>query len=182
MVNIYGKKCYKFHGKYVILHIDGLMQESHYLNPCLLIANWFRGNKFLVKFESEIYYFHSRKCISNYRLPQWRPFCPEGDELTLFTLSPWDRSWCASRWFSTTAIHTGHMHRHGHQSACNALYIRDKSLELKPNKTSGRGCNASNFHFLCGILQEVFLEWNHAGRVDIKKQRGQSEKKNIPFM
>ena len=34
-----------------------------------------------VKFESEFYHFHSRKCIWNCRLPIWRPFCPGGDEL-----------------------------------------------------------------------------------------------------
>ena len=33
-----------------------------------------------VKFESEFYHFHSRKCISNFRLPKWQPFCPGGDE------------------------------------------------------------------------------------------------------
>ena len=34
-----------------------------------------------VKFESEFYRFHSRKCIWNCRLPKWRPFCSGGDEL-----------------------------------------------------------------------------------------------------
>ena len=28
-----------------------------------------------VKFESEFYHFHSRKCIWNSRLPKWRPCC-----------------------------------------------------------------------------------------------------------
>ena len=28
------------------------------------------------KFESELYDFHSRKCILTHRLPKWRPFCP----------------------------------------------------------------------------------------------------------
>ena len=28
--------------------------------------------------ESELYHFHSRKCIWNCRLPKWRPFCPAG--------------------------------------------------------------------------------------------------------
>ena len=31
-----------------------------------------------VKFESEFYHFHSRKCIWNCRLPKWRPYCPGG--------------------------------------------------------------------------------------------------------
>ena len=35
-----------------------------------------------VKFESEFYHFHSRKCIWNFRLPKCRPFCPGGDEIT----------------------------------------------------------------------------------------------------
>ena len=31
-----------------------------------------------VKFESEFYHFHSRKCSWKCRLPKWRPFCPGG--------------------------------------------------------------------------------------------------------
>ena len=32
-----------------------------------------------VKFESELYHFHSRKWIWNCRLPKWPPFCPMGE-------------------------------------------------------------------------------------------------------
>ena len=35
-----------------------------------------------VKFKSEFYHFHWRKCIWNCHLPIWRPFCPGGDEIT----------------------------------------------------------------------------------------------------
>ena len=35
-----------------------------------------------VKMESEFYHFHSRKCIWKCHLPEWRPFCPGGDELS----------------------------------------------------------------------------------------------------
>ena len=35
-----------------------------------------------VKFESEFCHFRSRKCIWTCRLPKWRPFCPEEDELS----------------------------------------------------------------------------------------------------
>ena len=35
-----------------------------------------------VKIESEFYHFHSRKCIWKCHLPEWRPFCPGGDELS----------------------------------------------------------------------------------------------------
>ena len=35
-----------------------------------------------VKFESEFYHFHSRKCNWKCRLPKCRPFCSGGDELT----------------------------------------------------------------------------------------------------
>ena len=38
-----------------------------------------------VKFESEFYHFHSRKCNWICRLPKWRPFCPGGDELKCST-------------------------------------------------------------------------------------------------
>ena len=34
-----------------------------------------------VKFESEFYHFHSRKCIWKCRLPEWRPFCSVGDDI-----------------------------------------------------------------------------------------------------
>ena len=37
-----------------------------------------------VKFESEFYNFDSRKCIWKCRRPEWRPFCPGGDELNQF--------------------------------------------------------------------------------------------------
>ena len=36
-----------------------------------------------LKFESEFYHFHSRKCIWNSGLSKWQPFCPMGDELSL---------------------------------------------------------------------------------------------------
>ena len=36
-----------------------------------------------VKFESELYHFHSRKCIWKCRLPKWRPSCPGGNALML---------------------------------------------------------------------------------------------------
>ena len=34
-----------------------------------------------VKYESEFYHFHSRKCNWKCGLPKWYPFCPGGDEL-----------------------------------------------------------------------------------------------------
>ena len=40
-----------------------------------------------VKFESEFYHFHSRKCIWKCRPPQWRPFCPGGAELNFMRVS-----------------------------------------------------------------------------------------------
>ena len=38
-----------------------------------------------VKFESEFYRFHSRKCTWKCCLPEWQPFCP-GDEFTHWLL------------------------------------------------------------------------------------------------
>ena len=35
-----------------------------------------------MKFLSEFYHFHSRKCIWKCCLPQWRPLCSGGDELS----------------------------------------------------------------------------------------------------
>ena len=52
--------------------------------PETMLANcqWDSWEQISVKFESEFYYFHSRKCFWNCRLPQWQPFCPGRDELT----------------------------------------------------------------------------------------------------
>ena len=36
-----------------------------------------------VKFESELYHFHWRKCIWKCRLPKWWPFCPGGDDVNM---------------------------------------------------------------------------------------------------
>ena len=33
-----------------------------------------------VKFESEFYHFHSRKCIWQFRRPKWRPFSGQNDD------------------------------------------------------------------------------------------------------
>ena len=33
-----------------------------------------------VKFEPELWHFHSRKCIWNCRMPKRQPFCPGGDD------------------------------------------------------------------------------------------------------
>ena len=42
-----------------------------------------------MKFEQEFYNFDSRKCIWKCRLPEWRPFCPGGDELTAVDVRAW---------------------------------------------------------------------------------------------
>ena len=49
---------------------------------CCPLDSWKQTS---VKFESEFYHFHSRKCIWNCRLPKWRPFGPGGDELIYFS-------------------------------------------------------------------------------------------------
>ena len=54
-----------------------------------------------VKFESKFYHFFSRKCIWNYRLLKWRPFCPGGDELTYIGLI-WTR--CGSSALETEVV------------------------------------------------------------------------------
>ena len=45
-----------------------------------LLDSW---EQISVKFESEFYHFHSRKCIWKWCLLKWRSFCPEGDELNI---------------------------------------------------------------------------------------------------
>ena len=49
--------------------------------PMLIYCQLDSREQVSVKFESEFYHFHSRKCIWKCRLPIWRPFCPGGDEL-----------------------------------------------------------------------------------------------------
>ena len=55
-----------------------------------------------VKFESEYYHFHSRKCIWNCRLPKWRPFCPGGDELRFLVDSCDAFTHIPQGWFTST--------------------------------------------------------------------------------
>ena len=49
--------------------------------PVLAYCQFDSWEQISVKFKSEFYHFHSRKCIWNCRLPKWRPFWPVGDEL-----------------------------------------------------------------------------------------------------
>ena len=49
--------------------------------PMLVYCQLVSWEQISVKFEFEFYHFHTRKCIWKCRLPKWRPFCPEGDEL-----------------------------------------------------------------------------------------------------
>ena len=49
--------------------------------PMLAYCQLHSWEQISVKFESELRNFHWRKCLWNYYLPKWRPFCPRGDEL-----------------------------------------------------------------------------------------------------
>ena len=53
--------------------------------PMLAYCRLDSWDQISVKFESEFYHFHSRKCIWNCRLSEWRMFCPWGDESTRCT-------------------------------------------------------------------------------------------------
>ena len=46
------------------------------LEPMLTYCQLDSCEQISVKFESEFYHSHSRKCISNCRLPKWWSFCP----------------------------------------------------------------------------------------------------------
>ena len=48
--------------------------------PMLAFCQLDSWEQISVKFESEFYHFHSRKCIWKCCLPEWQPFCPGGDE------------------------------------------------------------------------------------------------------
>ena len=56
-----------------------------------------------VKFESELYHFHSRKCTWKCRLPKWRPFCLPGDELMLALYMEGTRAWFLSKMSKVSA-------------------------------------------------------------------------------
>ena len=60
--------------------LDGAKSLSELVLAYCQLDSW---EQISVKFESEFYHFHSRKCIWNCRLPKWRPFCPGRDELRL---------------------------------------------------------------------------------------------------
>ena len=49
--------------------------------PMLAYCQFDSWEHISVKYESEFYNFHSRKCNWKCRLPNWQPFCPGGDEL-----------------------------------------------------------------------------------------------------
>ena len=44
--------------------------------PMLIYCQLESWEQISVKFESEFYHFHSRKCIRKCHLPNWQPFCP----------------------------------------------------------------------------------------------------------
>ena len=48
-----------------------------------------------VKFESEFYHFHSRKCIWNCHLPKWWPFCPGWGALS----KSWTKCLVSLEWY-----------------------------------------------------------------------------------
>ena len=50
--------------------------------PMLVYCQLNSREQISVKFKSEFYHFHSRKCIWNCRLLKWQPFCPGRDKLT----------------------------------------------------------------------------------------------------
>ena len=56
--------------------------------PMLIYCQLDSWEHISVKFESEFYHFHSRKCSWKCRLPKWRPFCPGGDELMATRVLP----------------------------------------------------------------------------------------------
>ena len=53
--------------------------------PVLGYCQLDRKEQTSVKFESEFYHFHARKCIWKCCLPEWRPFCSGGDELKCYS-------------------------------------------------------------------------------------------------
>ena len=52
---------------------------SNYLNQYWLIVNWTPGNKFQWDLDRNST-ISIKNCILNCRLPNWRPFCPRGDD------------------------------------------------------------------------------------------------------
>ena len=59
-----------------------LVRAKPLSEPMLVYCQLDPWEQVSVKFESEFYPFHSRKCIWKCRLPKWWPFCPGEDDLT----------------------------------------------------------------------------------------------------
>ena len=62
-----------------------------------------------VKYKSEFYHFHSRKCIWKCRLSKWQPFCSEGDAMCgSFVCIITVPLWCLlCSWIFAPLLHSG---------------------------------------------------------------------------
>ena len=75
-----------------------------------------------VKFESEFSHFHSRKCIWNYHLPIYQPFCPGG----------WVNSWANAVLLSNQPSGTNLSEQSSFQEIENVISIMAAILSMPP--------------------------------------------------
>ena len=78
-----------------------------------------------MKFEWELCHFHSRKCIWNCRLPKWRPFYPEGDELMSYSSYETTRTWRVMETYC-----------YNWQSACSYCYQLNSLIRFRSYQQS----------------------------------------------
>ena len=82
--------------------------------PMLIYCKLDSLEQISVKFESEFYHFHSRKCIRKCRLPNWQPFCPGRD------------SWGSGQWQTTASTFPGTLEQWMTWDVCG---LRSPSLQ-----------------------------------------------------
>ena len=77
---------------------NGLSPGRPLSEPMLTYCHLDSWEHISVKLELEFYHFHSRKCHWKCRLLKWRPFCPGGDEWSIYhmlifsVLSHWNEN------------------------------------------------------------------------------------------
>ena len=108
-----------------------------------------------VKFESEFYHFHSRKCIWRCQLPKWRPFCPGGDESIPQHKENliWVRSWncsCLVTWFCYQLKHFPH---HWH-------FVQGIHCPLVNSPHKGQWCGALIFSLIYAWTNSWINNWD----------------------
>ena len=100
--------------------------------PMLVYCQLYSWEQISVKFKSEFYHFHSRKCIWNCHLPNWQPFCPGEDELKGCILGMFKlmiRLLCGGQW--ATNVLTYKQLQKVSIAAADALVLSHKAINIQ---------------------------------------------------